>query len=82
MNRPTEYCAFKKILFERKGVHGNEKIKILNESLEVAFDDLSEDDQKIITRNRYLLDRIRGLGRIGALELLAAVGDALNGLEA
>ena len=52
--------------------------ELKNQSLEGALAKMSEREREIIERNVILLSRIHGLGRLGALSLLAAVGVALE----
>jgi len=79
MKRITELQAAKRILFNSNGMHGNEKIGILNESIVDAYKDLDIADQRIVRRNKTILEkRFKGIGRLGSLELLSALSDYIG----
>lgn len=52
--------------------------ELKNQSLEGALAKMSEREREIIERGVILLSRIHGLGRLGALSLLATIGIALE----
>jgi hypothetical protein len=77
-------------MFERKDIDpnfdGNEANKIISDSVEAAYLDLSFDELVHIDKacerlNNYAREKGKSIAKRAALELLAAIGDYLNGLE-
>ena len=86
MNRPTEYIVMKRLVFARKDLDdsfdGNEANTMIRQSSLDALDRLEDADREIVERQAMLLqDNCHRMSRGCALELLAAIGDVLNGLE-
>jgi hypothetical protein len=82
--RPTEYQAMKKILTDQRDngrIHGNVVMSMIQETCTDAYNDLDVTERRYINKCKNKLMKIKGIGDGGALELLAAVGDALNGME-
>jgi hypothetical protein len=82
--RPTEYIALKSLLMRKRDdgrIHGNVAVSIIQEACTDAYNDLDVIEKRYINKCKNKLMEIKGIGDVGALELLAAVGDALNGME-
>jgi hypothetical protein len=82
--RSTEYQAAKRLLMRKRDngeLHGNVAVSIIQETCTDAYNDLDVTERRYINKCKNKLMKIKGIGDGGALELLAAVGDALNGME-
>jgi hypothetical protein len=82
--RSTEYQAAKRLLMRKRDngeLHGNVAVSIIQEACTDAYNDLDVTERRYINKCKNKLMKIKGIGDGGALELLAAVGDALNGME-
>jgi hypothetical protein len=82
--RPTEYQAAKRLLMRKRDdgrIHGNVAVSIIQEACTDAYNDLDVTERRYINKCKNKLMKIKGIGDGGALELLAAIGDALNGME-
>jgi hypothetical protein len=77
--------AYKRILAtyrDNKALDGKEMNSMITDSCEQAFEKLDVTDQYYVKKNQdILVKQVKDLGEKSALELLAAVGDYLNGLE-
>ena len=63
-------------------INGAEVNSMITDACEAAYQDTDVIDRRHLRREvEMLITNIPGLGRRGALELLAAVGDCLNGKE-
>jgi hypothetical protein len=74
----------KKILTDQRDngrIHGNVVMSMIQETCTDAYNDLDVTERRYINKCKNKLMKIRGIGDGGALELLAAVGDALSGME-
>jgi len=86
MSRPTEYQELKRFLFNVKDIspriNGAEVNRMITDACEDAYQDTDIVERRRLRREvETLITNVPGLGRRGALELLAAVGDYLNGKE-
>jgi hypothetical protein len=82
--RITEYQAAKQLLMRERDdgrIHGNVVMSMIQETCTDAYNDLDVIERRYINKCKNKLMKIKGIGDGGALELLAAVGDALNGME-
>lgn len=82
--RSTEYQAAKQLLMRKRDdgrIHGNVAVSIIQETCTDAYNDLDVTERHYINKCKNKLMKIKGIGDGGALELLAAIGDALNGME-
>jgi hypothetical protein len=82
--RLTEYQAAKQLLMRERDdgrIHGNVAVSIIQETCTDAYNDLDVTERRYINKCKNKLMKIKGIGDGGALELLAAVGDALSGME-
>jgi hypothetical protein len=82
--RITEYQAAKQLLMRERDdgrIHGNVAVSIIQETCTDAYNDLDVTERRYINKCKNKLMKIKGIGDGGALELLAAVGDALSGME-
>jgi hypothetical protein len=80
-HRPTEYQAAKRILMNQRDdgkIHGNVVMGMIQDACNDAYYDLDVVERRYINQSCKKLMEIKGIGDGGALELLAAVGDALN----
>jgi hypothetical protein len=59
-------------------IHGNVVMGMIQDACNDAYYDLDVVERRYINQCRKKLMKIKGIGDGGALELLAAVGDALN----
>jgi hypothetical protein len=74
----------KKILTDQRDngrIHGNVVMSMIQETCTDAYNDLDVTERRYINKCKNKLMKIKGIGDGGALELLAAVGDALSGME-
>lgn len=87
--RPTEYQTMKRLLFwhaEQKEINRHEANKIIKDSVEAAYANLDDHTRQWLDVNLGKLDPKTGgkmpqFSQSMALELLAAVGDVLNGRD-
>jgi hypothetical protein len=77
--------TMKRLLFynvQKGDTNGHKVNQMIGKSIDTAFDKLGPDDKVIIEEQaQRCMDFYHRLGHNGALELLAAIGDVLNGLE-
>lgn len=83
MNRPTEYAVMKRLLFSISDMDDDmprgEANEMIYASNDAAFESLSKRDKVQIRQAAETLKvNIKGLGDIGALELLSVLSEYLE----
>lgn len=83
MKRPTEMQAMKRILYTYAhydhGFTNGDANTIIRDSCVSALNGLDNNEYEAVRRNQdRLVMHVKGLGELGALELLAAIGDVLE----
>lgn len=84
-HRPTEMQTMKRLLAiyrDEGAITGDEMNCMIRDSCAEAYKKMPTRERMSLSRNKNILIRkFKGMSDRTALELLAAIGDALNGLE-
>ena len=84
--RSTEYQAMKRLLFDMRKSSSEVSSYSINAMIQGtcnrAYNGLEAREKQHVKKAKYaLVDNVKHLGERGALELLAAIGDHMNGCE-